>query len=159
MRTIRLPLCLLFIWALLAGCAGHPTMDTDDTPLTKGLSSQRMQILTVAKRNLGVGYKWGGTTRAGGLDCSGLAALAYRAAGYTLPRSSNDQFHRMPRVSKARPGDLMFFGSGSRANHVGIYMGNNRMIHAPGRGRRVQATNVTYGYWQSHYLGAGSLAP
>ncbi|MGJ8517875.1 C40 family peptidase [Carnimonas bestiolae] len=159
MRSIRLPLCLLFVWVLLAGCAGHSTLETDDTPITKGLSSQRVQILTVAKKNLGVGYKWGGNTPSEGLDCSGLAALAYHAAGYTLPRTSNDQFHHMPQVSKARPGDLMFFGSGSHANHVGIYMGNNKMIHAPGSGRRVQVTNVTYGYWQDHYLGTGSLAP
>lgn len=160
MQTARFPFFLLLLMTLLAGCAtSHPNLDADDQVMTKGLSTQRVQIISTAKHNLGVPYKWGGNTPSEGLDCSGLSVLSYRAAGYNLPRMTNDQFRQMPHVKKARPGDLMFFGSGSRATHVGIYIGNNRMIHAPGSGRGVQVAHLNLPYWKEHYLGTGSLAP
>ncbi len=58
-----------------------------------------------------------------------------------------------------RPGDLLFFGEGSKATHVGIYGGNRQMIHAPGSGRAVVSVPLDIDYWQQRFLGAASMAP
>ncbi len=83
----------------------------------------------------GVPYRWGGTDPASGLDCSGLVQLVYGTLGATLPRVAADQSHAgtaVASVDDARPGDLVFFGK--PAHHVGIYVGNGKMIDAPHTG-------------------------
>ncbi len=79
---------------------------------------------------LGSPYVWG-ATGPDAFDCSGLVQAAYRAAGISLPRTTYAQINAGRRVSRSelRPGDLVFFYSG--ISHVGIYVGNGRMIHAP----------------------------
>lgn len=121
---------------------------------------ERALILSTAERALGTPYRFGGTTPSG-LDCSGLVALAYRAAGIPVPRTANDQFRALPTLDEARPGDLLFFDTAGRgkASHVGIYRGNGQMIHAPGRGRRVESTPLSIAYWQERFLGAAGPAP
>ncbi|MBL1105691.1 C40 family peptidase [Streptomyces sp. 5-8] len=83
-----------------------------------------------AYSKLGSPYVWG-ATGPNAFDCSGLAQAAYRAAGISLPRTTYAQINAGRRVSRAelRPGDLVFFYSG--ISHVGIYVGNGQMIHAP----------------------------
>lgn len=161
MRRSPLALCFIVLLVLLAGCAGRPPLETSDRGLDSadGISIERALIIATAKSNLGVPYRWGGNDPAQGLDCSGLSELSYRAAGFSLPRITDDQFQAIPKTAVARPGDLLFFGAGSRATHVGIYLGNQQMIHAPGSGRRVELANLSVRYWQDNYLGAGSLAP
>lgn len=142
----------------LAGCASNPPLQINDHPLNlKGLSYRQAAIVSTAHKMLGVPYRWGGNTPGGGLDCSGLADLSYRSAGLSLPRTSNEQYHAVRRVKVAQPGDLLFFGHGSTATHVGIYLGRNLMIHAPGRGRTVEYAHLNYPYWKEHFIGAGSL--
>jgi cell wall-associated NlpC family hydrolase len=105
------------------------------------------RVVTVAMRYRGVPYVWGGTTPRG-FDCSGFTRYVYAQVGHRLPRTVADQraaATRIPR-SKARPGDLIFFGT----HHTGIYLGGNRMIAAPRRGKTVQpqdiySANVTFG--------------
>ena len=115
-------------------------------------------ILANAKQALGTPYRFGGNTREG-LDCSGLVEMAYRAAGIHVPRTADDQFRQLPQVDEARPGDLLFFGSGRKATHVGIYQGGRQMIHAPGRGREVVSVPLDIDYWQNRFLGAAGPAP
>lgn len=146
--------CLLL--SVLAGCAG-PQLSTTDG---KGLSMERTLVLQQARSALGTPYRYGGSD-AQGLDCSGLVQMAYLQAGISLPRSSSDQYQQLPHIKSARPGDLLFFAtsSGSSVSHVGIYMGNDTMIHAPGSGRTVTTTSLSNGYWQEHYVGAAAPAP
>ena len=141
---------------VLAGCATSPRapLNVSDGPV----DARRQSVITTAQRSLGAPYRWGGTSLSEGVDCSGLTLLAYRQVGVSLPRSTNDQYHFLPRARVAQPGDLLFFGSNGQAWHVGLYIGHNAMIHAPGKGRRVQRTSLDVAYWRKHYLGAGQLA-
>lgn len=94
--------------------------------------------IRTARAQLGKPYRWAGTGPAG-FDCSGLVGFAYRSAGVALPRSSRAQFAGVKRVrlEELRPGDLVFSG-GRRVNHVGLYIGDGKMIHSPHSGRRVE---------------------
>ncbi|GAB48867.1 C40 family peptidase [Mobilicoccus pelagius] len=91
----------------------------------------------------GTRYRWGGTT-ARGFDCSGYTRYVYKKAGKNLPRTARAQYRATKRTSRPAPGDLVFFG-GSRAHHVGIYVGRGRMIHSPRSGKPVQVTKIWRG--------------
>jgi len=108
-------------------------------------------IIAQAKRFLGVHYLWGGLS-AWGFDCSGLIWDVYRAHGMTIPRDADPQFHHGTAVARTalRPGDLLFFGSPSYAEHDAIYLGNDRMLEAPDSAHRVRITPVRWTY----YIGA-----
>jgi cell wall-associated NlpC family hydrolase len=90
-------------------------------------------VISYASNFLGVPYVWGGTTPAG-FDCSGFVKYVYAHFGITLPRVAADQQKVGTYVSRAdlKPGDLVFFGE--PAHHVGLYVGNGYMIHAPHTG-------------------------
>ncbi|MGC9380419.1 NlpC/P60 family protein [Streptomyces sp. MH13] len=92
--------------------------------------SRAAAAVAYAHQKLGSPYVWG-ATGPDAFDCSGLVQAAYRAAGVSLPRTTYAQIDAGRRVSRSalRPGDLVFFYSG--ISHVGIYIGNGRMIHAP----------------------------
>jgi cell wall-associated NlpC family hydrolase len=99
----------------------------------------------------GIPYRYGGSTPRG-FDCSGFTSYVYRKVGVRLPHSATGQMYKARKISrsKARKGDLVFFRSGSRAYHVGIYAGNNRVLHSPRPGQRVSTvriwtSNVTFG--------------
>jgi cell wall-associated NlpC family hydrolase len=96
------------------------------------------QAVALAKSYTGVPYLWGGTNPSKGLDCSGLVQLVYRQLGIALPRIASDQAKAgvaVPSLDEAQPGDLLFFGS--PAHHVGIYVGDGRMVDAPHSGKTV----------------------
>jgi len=153
-------LSMLLMLLLLAGCSTQKAIVTrDDGPAIDGnnLSIDRILVMSAAKDALGTPYQWGGSTPRG-YDCSGLVQMAYGKIGISLPRTSNDQFHALKEIDVARPGDLLFFGSGSQATHVGIYMGDRQMIHAPGSGRTVSVSSLDIRYWRKHYLGAAAPA-
>ncbi|WP_367379070.1 NlpC/P60 family protein [Halomonas sp. PR-M31] len=122
----------LLMLVLLAGCAGREMRMQEYDQDQAELSLERAMILASARQALGIPYRYGGTTTRG-LDCSGLVQMAYANAGIDIPRTANQQFSRIPQRDTIRPGDLLFFGSGSKATHVGIYLGDGQMVHAPGR--------------------------
>jgi cell wall-associated NlpC family hydrolase len=105
------------------------------------LASVPATALAFAAEQMGVPYLWGGTG-VGGYDCSGLVQAAYRSAGVTLPRVAQTQFNAGPPVPAGAPmdpGDLVFFGtSPTGVEHVGIYVGNGKMIDAPYTGTVVR---------------------
>jgi cell wall-associated NlpC family hydrolase len=93
-------------------------------------NSRAAEAVAYAYGKLGSPYVWG-ATGPDAFDCSGLAQAAYRAAGISLPRTTYAQINAGRRISRSEllPGDLVFFYSG--ISHVGIYVGNGQMIHAP----------------------------
>jgi hypothetical protein len=123
-----------------------------------GRSYLRNEIVGTAKRFIGVPYRWGGSSRQEGFDCSGLTMVVYQLNGLNLPRSSREQYRvgTPIRRSQLSRGDLVFFATsgGRRVSHVGIYVGNGRFIHAPRRGRKIRTELLTKKYFRTRYVGA-----
>ncbi|OKL47372.1 C40 family peptidase [Boudabousia marimammalium] len=105
-------------------------------------------VAAIAQQYIGVPYRWGGTTPGGGFDCSGFTAYVYRQVGINLPHQSTAQMRMGRRVSaaEARPGDLIW-----HPGHVGIYLGNGQMIHAPRPGKSVTIIPVSYNGRNQYY--------
>ncbi|MCB8815965.1 C40 family peptidase [Desulfosporosinus shakirovi] len=122
---------------------------------TVTVSGGAKQVLNYASQFLGIKYVWGGTTPSPGFDCSGYVQYVYRNSGISLSRTSEQQFKNGISISKSdlKPGDLVFFATySSGASHVGIYVGNNTMIHSSSGG--VSYDDMTSSYWAKRYLGA-----
>ncbi len=110
---------------------------------------------------IGVNYKWGGTTPETGLDCSGLVRYVFQqVTGVTLPRTAKEMSRVGDTVAldELKPGDLVFFNTRRFAfSHVGIYLGDNRFIHAPSRGREVEVATLDKSFWHKRFNGARRL--
>ena len=106
------------------------------------------------KKYLGVKYVWGGTTP-NGFDCSGLVQYVYKNLGITLNRVSQDQYRQgMPLTrEELMPGDLVFFEDNGDVHHVGIYVGDGYMIHAPYTGAVVSYQSIDTPYYKSQFCG------
>lgn len=110
-----------------------------------------------AERFVGIPYRWGGENVVDGMDCSGFVRAVYNLCGLSIPRTSRDQFKAGDTVSKneLKDGDLVFFGSSETSiNHVGIYVGNGRFVHAPKRGEEIKVTSVDESYFEKRFVGA-----
>lgn len=105
-------------------------------------------VVTEAKKYLGLPYVWGGTDPEKGLDCSGLVQLVYKNLGYDLPRVSNQQAtagRPVASMAEAQPGDLIAWDNSSRnkgVDHIAIYIGDGKMIEAPRTGLDVRIIDV-----------------
>lgn len=121
-------------------------------------SSKQSAIVNLAYAQLGKPYVWG-AEGPNSFDCSGLMTYIFKNAGsINLPRTSSQQSNFGTTVSKSnlQPGDLIFSstdGSG-RVSHVGVYVGNGEMIHAPKPGDVVKKSNINTSYWNGTYLWA-----
>jgi cell wall-associated NlpC family hydrolase len=119
-----------------------PPAPTASAVSTAGATAEQ-QVVAEARKYLGVPYLWGGTDPRRGLDCSGLVQLVYRKMGIELPRVSYQQAtagRPVASLAEARPGDILAFKS--PVNHVGIYIGDNKMIEAPRTGVDVRVMEV-----------------
>lgn len=123
----------------------------EELELGPGVSSLRLELVNYAKKFLGYPYKWGGNSFSadGGVDCSGFVRLVYKKYGYTnIPRVSREQATSGKTISKSdlKPGDLVFYGNNSTGyiNHVAIYIGNNKVIHASNKRDGIKISNLTY---------------
>ena len=107
---------------------------------------------------LGVAYRYGGTSANTGFDCSGFMQHIFRRSmQINLPRTSAEQARMGEPVSRSdlQPGDMVFFNTaGRRISHVGLYIGNNRFIHAPRTGKNIEITSLDNKYWGSRYVTA-----
>ncbi|MFI7500370.1 NlpC/P60 family protein [Streptomyces sp. NPDC049687] len=121
-----------------SGTAGSSSSTTDSSYATKA-----QKALAFARAQIGKPYVWG-ATGPDSYDCSGLTQAAWKAAGVTLPRTTYDQVNAGTTVSlaDAQPGDLVFFYDD--VSHVGIYIGNGMMIHAPKPGAYVREESIYY---------------
>ncbi|MBR5479635.1 MAG: C40 family peptidase [Clostridia bacterium] len=124
------------------------------------LAQKRQVIVNAAVAQLGKPYR-SGYNGPYSFDCSGLTQYVYKICGYSIERGPSSQLRSLGvSVSKENllPGDLVFFrdsryGSGV-ATHVGIYVGNGQMIHAPNRNQTVKYTTINSGYYAKYYIGA-----
>jgi len=94
------------------------------------------QVAEYAKTAVGIAYVWGGTNMSTGVDCSGLCYASYKKFGYTLPRVSRDMaasstlLSVTPNESKLQPGDLVFYAKNGTVDHVAMYIGDGKVVHA-----------------------------
>lgn len=164
--------------ALIVVCVGgasyadpiHAASKQKDHPTVAVRAEQRLRdlgdkakdtasdITTYALSLIGVDYRFGGNTPDQGLDCSGLIRYVFQqATGLSLPRSAREQSRLGESVSKdnLQPGDLVFFNTRRfQFSHVGLYIGDNRFIHAPSSGGAVQVVSLDNDYWRKAFNGA-----
>jgi cell wall-associated NlpC family hydrolase len=111
---------------------------------------------TIAVKAVGVPYRWGGSSPTSGFDCSGLVYWTYGRLGIELPHSSYALYDVGRRIerSELEPGDVLFF---SGLGHVGLYVGEGRMVHAPHSGRRVEVVKLGRSRYGERLIGARRL--
>jgi len=128
------------------------------TKRNRGTAYLRDELTKTAESFIGVPYQWGGASSQRGFDCSGLAMAVYRLNGLNLPRTSQAQYIKGGYVKgeDLSKGDLVFFAISGKGevSHVGIYVGENTFIHAPGSGKKVRRDRLTNGYYKKRYRGA-----
>jgi cell wall-associated NlpC family hydrolase len=149
--------------ALAAEQAGLPadqaTFEQGPAEFTTALPDQRAQVaIRTAMAQLGLPYVWGGdgpTHGEAGFDCSGLTTFSYAAAGVSLPRTAHTQYYAGPHVPQGaalQPGDLVFYGTPATVHHVGMYLGDGKMVNAPTFGKPVRT--AFYRWTGDDFLGA-----
>lgn len=132
--------------------------------LLASTNKQSSAVLSRAVNVLGTPYRWGGSSPSKGFDCSGLVKYAFNnVAAVDLPRTSNAMANgHGQKVARKdlKPGDLLFFKLKSRrVNHVAIYLGNDRFIHAPRRGKTVTIDTLKKPFWSKNYVVAKRVLP
>ena len=119
-------------------------------------STIRQNIVADAKKLLGIPYVWGGTTTKG-FDCSGFVQYVLKQNGISMPRTTTEQYQIGTYVTKSDllPGDLVFLQNTYRAgiSHVGIYIGDGKMIHASSS-KGVVISDLSSSYYTQHYYGS-----
>jgi cell wall-associated NlpC family hydrolase len=127
-------------------------------PQADRFADKGQELILHALAFIGVSYKWGGSNPVTGLDCSGFVSYVFReAAGVVLPHNAYSLSLQGKSVvsTELRPGDLVFFNTVRRAfSHVGIYIGDNRFVHAPKKGKSIQIVSLGDPYWARRYNGA-----
>lgn len=149
-KRLRLLIGLLGAGLMVAGCAHEPP---------EPAASPGGQAAATALSLIGTPYRYGGEDLKG-VDCSGLVYYSYRQAGVRVPRSTGEQKRAAKPIPmrKMRKGDLVFFKQyGRRYSHVGIYIGDNKFVHAPSTGKRVRTDSLLNPYWAKHFLDARRL--
>ncbi len=122
-------------------------------------ASAKSNVVSVAKKYLGIKYTYGGVSPSRGFDCSGFVTYVYNEVGNSTPRRTAAGFYNASKkVSMPQAGDLVFFkGTTSQPGitHIGIYIGNNQMINASNGG--VTIDNIYNSYWKKHLSGFGRI--
>lgn len=152
---------------LLAGCGGGagnvrstpavrvvlprvwPAVPPDDPDAANAVLMRALSLV-------GTPYRYGGNTPEAGFDCSGLVGYVFRdVLARQLPRSSVElaRVGRDVGPERLATGDLVVFGDAASVNHVGIYVGEGRFVHAPSTGGTVRLDRIDGPYWRDHFLG------
>ncbi|HEY0845991.1 MAG TPA: C40 family peptidase [Noviherbaspirillum sp.] len=144
----------------LPGVSATEVVPVPDTTLTRiqDFTVHASELVVRALGMIGIRYKYGGTEPESGVDCSGLVRYLFKEVwGTDLPRTS-EEMSRLGQHVDARelqPGDLVFYNTLRRSfSHVGIYLGENRFIHAPSGGGQVRIESMDVNYWKKRFNGA-----
>lgn len=153
--------CCLILPAL---AADPPAPQEQATTLTRlqNLTSRASDLALQAMGMIGIRYKYGGNAPDSGLDCSGLVRYVFKQVwGTDLPRTSQEisQLGQKVETNELQPGDLVFYNTLRRSfSHVGIYLGDNKFIHAPSSGGEVRVESMDVSYWKKRFNGARRLS-
>lgn len=161
-RRIQRLAAVLLAAGLLSACGGAPTVPTTQAPRTlpdaraANGETVRERAVTIAMQQIGAPYRYGGNGPSG-FDCSGLVHYAYLRAGRAVPRTTRRLWVHTEAVGRSDlvAGDLLFFSIEGKMQHVGLYIGNEKFIHAPSTGRRVSVASLHSGYYDDAFLRGG----
>jgi cell wall-associated NlpC family hydrolase len=135
---------------LFSGCASVPEI--------KPAVQRQSPVIAYALSLQGVPYRWGKESPEEGFDCSGFVKHVYEKHGIALPRTVKAMASSLPKIQKndVHSGDLVFFNTNGKSfSHVGIYVNNDKFVHAPSkRTGRVLVSSLKNQYWHKHYIGA-----
>ena len=137
----------------------HPKSDQNDQQIDfSGLSEFQAAIVREAQSWIGTPYCYGGESRDCS-DCSGFTMNVFVRSGISLPRTAADQYEFCVKTNSkhAMVGDLIFFGSKKKVNHVGIYVGNRMFVHASSS-RGVVCESLDLDYYAKHFIGYGRVS-
>jgi len=138
-----------------------PAAALDAFTQTQDTTPDARELARAALTQLGIKYRYGGKAPSTGFDCSGLVVYAAeQSLGLKLPHhaASLAQLGLAVKRKELREGDLVFFNTrGRRFSHMGIYLGENRFVHAPRTGTVVRVERMDTAYWQKRYNGARRL--
>lgn len=157
--------CMILLLLAASPAVAQLQFDTADTGI------HRSEVLTETQHNgslqdillnalslKGVRYQYGGTSPDSGFDCSGFVRYVFReAANISLPHNARaiSQLGDIISRQQLQPGDLVFYNTMKSAfSHVGIYLGNNRFIHAPSSGGGIRIVDMDEAYWAKRFDGA-----
>ena len=171
-NIIKLFLSILCLTLLLNGCTSSkpPSKKPTKTATNAGkvirithVNAHKggQEVMMYAMSLMGTGYKFGGTNPQAGFDCSGMVGYIYKnALGVQLPRTANDIAAASTPINKnkLKVGDLVFFNtSGKTYSHMGIYIGDDRFIHAPSTNGSIRTESMSSKYFASRFTGARTL--
>lgn len=144
--------------ACLPACAETAAEPPKALQRLQDLTSRASELALQAMSMIGIRYKYGGNGPESGLDCSGLVRYVFKEVwNKDLPRTSLEisQVGQKVDPKDLRPGDLVFYNTLRRGfSHVGIYLGDNKFVHAPSAGGEVRIESMDIGYWRSRFNGA-----
>ncbi|EXI89117.1 MAG: putative endopeptidase Spr precursor [Candidatus Accumulibacter regalis] len=133
----------------------------EDASFFERYTNSAQDLILKGLELIGINYRMGGTNPDLGLDCSGLVQLVFKEAiGILLPRTAREQSEVGSVIDRQelKAGDLVFFNTMRRTfSHVGIYLGDNRFLHAPRAGAEVRIEDMRQSYWINRYNGARRL--
>ena len=142
--------------------SGAITVAAEAPSLLQRATSSIQSTLETALDLVGIHYRRGGGSPDAGFDCSGFIGHVFREGlGLYLPRSARAISLEGEPIARSElePGDLVFFNTMRHAfSHVGIYLGDNRFVHAPRTGGRVRVEDMTQRYWSKRFDGARRIA-
>jgi cell wall-associated NlpC family hydrolase len=140
--------------------AATPGVAAAEPDLIRRVHDRASEMVVAAMNFIGVRYRRGGDSAETGFDCSGFTRHVFALSlGLALPRRADEQA-AMPGLVKVeksdlKPGDLVFFNTMRRTfSHVGIYIGDNRFVHAPRHGKDVRTDDMSFAYWAKRFTGA-----
>lgn len=164
---LRVTLTTFVIAFIAGGCVSTPRAPSIPAAIpgevvgeSRPATEVGAEVVRVAAGLIGSPYKFGGTSPGQGFDCSGLVFYSFDRLGFEVPRTAADQRHAAKPVTRDELtlGDLVFFrSSGRRVDHVGIYAGDGRFIHAPSKGAVVTYAYLDDPYYRAHFVSAGRL--
>jgi cell wall-associated NlpC family hydrolase len=133
------------------GASADKNPTAADSDFAQGIMLQALSLI-------GVTYRWGGNSPETGLDCSGFIRYVFQQSmNIALPHNAFaiSRLGEDVERDELKPGDLVFFNTlGRRFSHVGIYLGDDRFIHSPSTGSKIQIVSLNDAYWLKHYNGA-----
>jgi cell wall-associated NlpC family hydrolase len=156
-----MPTCILAasLWLCIPAWGSEASTEPH-TPLERlhQFTDRAAELAMRAMALIGIHYKHGGSSPENGMDCSGLVHYVFKEAwGANLPRTAEEisRFGQRIEAEDLQPGDLVFYNTLRRAfSHVGIYLGDNKFIHAPAAGGAVRIERMDIGYWKKRFNGA-----